>query len=393
MRLFSEDKRVFEGRKLHAEPSYDYLDRSARAEARAIREVYEDWCRRYPDKDKPDLLGRFTSPIDAQHVSAAYELYLFELFSRLGYEVTVHPETSSDKASRPDFLLTSGEGEHIYVEAVQSIEISDEERAAQARLNVVFDTISRLEVTGWLLGVDAATYPGSPPSGKRLRAALKSWLEELDPDEVAQQIENNGHDAFPSFEWQEGDWRIRFTAFPRSPEKRDNPVESVLGVYLSEVRYLNTWERIRDTLESKGLKYGELDAPLIVAVNASVFHLDDIDIMQALFGQQQFIIDPDNPQAELPMRHAPNGFWHGPNGPRHRHVCGVIIGFDIQPWTVAIRPITLFHNPWTPARASGPISRLPQKIPNKGKMEAVTGENLSALLALPASYPGMAETA
>ena len=47
---------------------------------------------------------------------------------------------------------------------------------------------------------------------------------------------------------------------------------------------MNTWESIRDAAIRKGQKYGKLEIPLIVAVNVGEFHVDMIDIMQALFG-------------------------------------------------------------------------------------------------------------
>jgi hypothetical protein len=301
-------------------------------------------------------------------------LYLFALFCCLGYKVTVHPETSSRKATRPDFLLTSQEGDCLYVEAVQSIELGNDERAARARLNVVFDTLNTLEVNGWFLGVDSTAYPATPPSGKRLRVGLQAWLESLDPDEVFQRVKVAGHDAFPTFEWKDGDWRITFTAFPRPSDKRDRPVESVLGVYFGGARWLNTVETIRDTLQSKGSYYGDLGAPLVIAVNASVLHLDDIDIMGALFGDEQFIFDQRHPEAEPVRQRARNGFWYGPRGAQNERVAGIAVGFDVNPWTTAVRPLTLFHNPWSAEPVRGLITRLSQRVPRRDRMEIITGE-------------------
>src|SRR5512132_3139931 len=119
-------------------------------------------------------------------------------------------------------------------------------------------------------------------------------------------------------------------AIPRSPEKRDKPVRAVLGGLFGDARWLNTWKVIYDTLIDKGRRYGNLDAPLVIAVNANVFHLDQSDIMQALFGQEQFLFDPHEPDREPRMQRAPNGFWHGPKGPRYARVAGVLIGFDVS---------------------------------------------------------------
>ena len=116
--LFSELQRTFEGPKPYAEPDYEYLDRSARIEAISIRETMEEWLARYPEPDRPDLVARFRSPDEVQHRGAAFELYLHELLSRLGYELTIHPPTPSKKDTRPDFLAKHESEGAFYVEAV-----------------------------------------------------------------------------------------------------------------------------------------------------------------------------------------------------------------------------------------------------------------------------------
>ena len=371
MVVFSDVDRQFDGPKMYGEPSYDYLDRSNRPEAAAIRAVYEEWFQEFPEAAKADLMGRFSSATDSQHVSAAFELYLFQLFKCLGYSVIVHPQTPSAKGTHPDFLLQHPDGDRLYVEAAQSIEINDVEQAARARLDVVFDAINRLEVSGWFLGVDSRTYPDTPPSGKRLRRQIKRWLEGLDPDTVIENVQGHSDDAYPTFPWNDGEWEIEFTPFPRSPQKRDQPVEGVIGAHSDGVRWLNTREKIRDTLISKAKHYGKLDAPLVVAVNAYFFRQDDIAIMEALFGQEQFLGPRKAPDAELEMRRAPNGFWHGPNGARHTGVGGVLVGYDINPWTIAVRPLTLFHNPWAQEEVVGAITQLSRKVPVDVGMEEI----------------------
>jgi hypothetical protein len=387
--LFSDIDRTFKGSKLYAEPDYDYLDRSARPEAGSIRAVLEKWFAQYPCSDRGDLLGRFTSPSDTQHNSAGFELYLYELFRLLGYSVQVHPETSSGKTTRPDFLLRDANGSRMYVEAVQTTDVSTEEQGAQARLNVVYDAINRLEVFGWFLGVKARNYPVNPPSGRNLRRQLKDWLEGLDPEQVTESVKKTGHHALPMFDYADGEWRIQFTAFPRSPEKRDKPVRAVLGVLFGGAQWLNTWEVLRDTLIFKGSRYGDLDAPLVIAVNADVLHLDEIDIMEALFGKERYLINLDEQDHEPEMQRASNGFWNGPKGPRYTRVAGVLIGFDVNPWTYGVRNLTLYQNPWAKMEVSGPISTLPRKVPLDGQMDSVAGCHAKDILQLPQGYPGL----
>ena len=72
--LFSEMNRAFTGPKAYAEPDYDYLDRSARPEAETIRAVLEEWLEAYPNSDRADLIGRFTSPLGSGPIKIVADL-------------------------------------------------------------------------------------------------------------------------------------------------------------------------------------------------------------------------------------------------------------------------------------------------------------------------------
>jgi len=55
------------------------------------------------------------------------------------------------------------------------------------------------------------------------------------------------------------------------------------------VRQWKSWHLIRDAVLTKGKHYGDMDYPLIVAINAGGLDMKQIDVMQALFGKEQFI--------------------------------------------------------------------------------------------------------
>ncbi len=387
--LFSKINREYEGLKPYSQPDYDYLDRSARPEAECIRSVLEEWNTRYPQSALADLNGRFTSPDNFQHISAAYELYLHELFIRLGHEVIVHPETPTEKDTRPDFLIRDSNGEKVYVEAVLSTDESDEERAAKARLNIVFDTINRMEIYGWFLNVSFRSYPTTPPPGKKMQTQLKRWLDGLDYDHVSALALSAELNELPTHEYNEREWNIKFTAIPRAPEKRDKPVKAVIGSFFEGAQWSSSWESLRDSLISKGSHYGDLDAPMIIAVNAACFHIDEIDIMEALFGKETFIFDHDAPQKEPKFERAPNGFWHGPQGQQFTRVSGVLIGIDIKPSTFGVRSLTLYENPWAKKPIAGPLKELTRKVAKDGKIVTLPGLNPQNILQLPSQYPGL----
>ena len=86
-----------------------------------------------------DLGTRFRSPDDRQHVAAFWELYLHELFTRLGFAVRLHP-TLPIETTNPD-MLVERDGDSFYVEAV-ALTDKDVERQSTRRRGQVDDGIN-----------------------------------------------------------------------------------------------------------------------------------------------------------------------------------------------------------------------------------------------------------
>lgn len=81
---------------------------------------------------------------------------------------------------------------------------------------------------------------------------------------------------------------------------------------------------IRKSIQDKATKYGELDLPYIVAINViDEFESDDsdIDISNALFGEEQFtVIFRGNELIDQRPWRKSNGAWYGPEGAQNRRV-------------------------------------------------------------------------
>ena len=105
MRLFDDVERTdLEPAEL-TEPKFSFLNNAGGACWEAVRNELESWFARFPPEHQKHLYTRFRNKRDAHHLAAFWELYLHELFSRLGFRVQVHP--FEDKKS-PDFLLLRG---------------------------------------------------------------------------------------------------------------------------------------------------------------------------------------------------------------------------------------------------------------------------------------------
>jgi len=386
--IFSDIERIFNGPQQYGEPDFEYLDRSARIESKRVRNVITEWLNNFPESDRNEVICRIKSGSHINFRSATFELYIHEILIRLGYEVSTHPETSSGKTTKPDFLVRDTEtGESFYVEAVLATDQSDQERAAESRKNLVIDSINKLSSPNFYLSLSAEGDPETTPSGRKLRRKLSKWLTELDPDEVSNNLKVSGHDALPRIELNQDGWNVEFIAIPKSPERRGLEDSTTIGSLSNGVRWMTSWESVRDTVLKKGNRYGDINKPLLIAVNVGQFDVHNIDSMQALFGQEQFIFNSNDLDSELRMERAPNGVWYGPNGIRYKRISGVIISPDITPWTCGARNICIYINSWANQNVSGSLFQLSHAQIHEGIMEWTEGIHPKELLGLHDSWP------
>ena len=213
--LFTEMDRTFAGPKTRSEPDYSYLNRSARPEAKRIRDLLEDWFSQYPDQHKSDLESRFKSESPESIRAVTLELYCHELLCRLGYRVEIHPKVSEDHNRRPDFLAHQSAGASFYLEATLATELWQDDPGAQARINVVKDLIDSIDSPNFLLAFDNDGEPRKPPPTRKLRRDIESWVKTLDPDQVSDQINKVGIDTLPKYEAELDGWRLNLAPFQR----------------------------------------------------------------------------------------------------------------------------------------------------------------------------------
>ena len=147
---------------------------------------------------------------------------------------------------------------------------------------------------------------------------------------------------------------------------------------------------LRDAILGKAGRYGDLGMPYIIAVN-DLDLIDDIDIMDALFGQEQYtcFYSDENPKAPVftQMSRIPNGAWVSPYGKRNTRVSGVLVVSRFRAWNTPRASVRLYHNPWAAMPYRSALTRLPQAIPCDGHMEMITGELVADLLQLSETWP------
>jgi len=310
----------------HGETSFQFLNRSASSYFGSVRGLIEQWFGHFPEEHQASLRGQLRND-DAKFAAGFWELYLHEAYRRAGFEIEVHPSVPC-ASTRPDFLLTRG-CDQFYLEAT-SISRPPREIAEEHRLDVVKDLLAQTHSPNFRLFLTVRSIGPSAPATKKLRRDLKYWVATLDPDAVAANAASNS--TMPSFPWACDGWDLDFEAIPLRKSARHKDRSSALGGSSSgAVELVDNVHPLIKVLNKKRKHYGQLDHPLVVAVQLNTrFPTDTEDIVEALYGQAP-VVGVD--RADLVPERSKEGFWLGPDGWRNASVPQVVTISELLPWT------------------------------------------------------------
>ncbi|WP_038384411.1 hypothetical protein [Bradyrhizobium elkanii] len=379
MSIFDDIPREDDNLPLPHETQFAYLNRSGRPEATRVREKVEAWFAAYPETHRDALIARFRSAIDDQHRSAFFELFLYHLLLARGCKIiAIEPKLEHTDKS-PDFLVENSKGERFYLEAVQASGLSNQEVAAQARLNTALSAIDSTPSPLHFLDLKVTGSPTHPLSTKKMKTALKSWIAGLPTDETAR-------DAAP-FVWEEHGAKIQLSAWTRNkPDEQGRAI----GIRRSPVMRIDPSQEIRPGFKKKASRYGKLDHPYVVALNALSTHHSELVVHDALFGTPYVRISkgPNGEEIVEDLRR-PDGVWYGPpdGRPQNTRLSGVLALMKIDPWNFAAKTGLLIPNPW----AEKPLPDLglgtAELVVVEDEFEREEGKPMHELVGLPAVWP------
>lgn len=384
-KIFDEIQRTDDSPMRNRESEFEFYNRSSRPAMEAVRGIMESCISNFPDSEIEELTARIRCGDDIPFRSASFELFLHEAMIRLGFELQIHPELTNGNTYRPDFLVKDQDGHEFYLEAVLAKEINELDDGAEARKGLVYDALSVSPHENFMIDIDDEGSPITQPSGKKLTKAIHYWLNSLDPDDIKKDIDLNGLESIEPFEWGHEDWSLKIRPIPLKPERRGKST-NLIGCGGTGGGFMDAWSPIKGAIRTKGGKYGELDKPLLIAVNLNCFHLDRIDEMQALYGQEQYVFSPGH-HDQGRIQRAPNGAWYGHSGPQYTRVSGAWIFNDLHPSSLAGRNQTIYFNPWATNNLPYSVKSFPHAIPENDKMEWVEGVSFMDTFDLHRGWP------
>jgi hypothetical protein len=378
MKLFDEFSRTYEAPAGYGEPEFDYLNRSANEPICKIRDVLENWFSHYPEKDQFELRQRFRSQDEHNHCSAFFELWLHEMLLCLGYSIEVHPSLPRTNR-KPDFRVESPQDNNFYLEAIHATGASGEDSKSQTRLNVLYDSLNYLDSPDFFINLDVDGSPKTSIPAKRIRESLERELSRLNPKLIDRFIELGRLDLLPRWRFEHEGLRITCYATPKPPELRGVPGVRTLAT-TSFGGIIDSEGPIRDAVIGKAKRYGVLDLPLVVAVNATDHFISERDVMSALYGSVSGWVEPE-------LLNDSRGVWGSVNKPRWTRLSAVMVTVKLRASKMVGVPVCLYHSPRPKLRYAGELTRLCQVTAKNNRLIKQNGETPESILRLPPDFP------
>lgn len=333
--LFSSVERTRMTGSRYNESHYPFLNTSAWPSVERVRNFWEQWFAAYPEEKKTALAARFRSSDDHPHVSALLELFMFAVLKQSGYELEVEPPVGDLAlefltAERPP--TTS-----FYVECTatgrRQLDVGLD--ALEADL---LEAINKTATGRFLLEIQVIERGRGAPSSRQLRADLAAWLSSLDPDNVVELL--TAHSALPELIWERDGWRITFGALPTID---NDDGEGAVGMTVSAFTP-DQAQRLRNAMDGKASKYGNLGKPLVVVLNSTQFQTDR-DLLTALLGDVVWHIDFASKSGTAGRK--PNGVLYDARRARNTGMSAAMHAhFNALSFAMPDRPITLTHHPF-----------------------------------------------
>ncbi|GGD58293.1 hypothetical protein GCM10011514_22880 [Emticicia aquatilis] len=333
MKLFDTFNRTNLEFKKHQQSTYDFYNQTARKEFAEIRERLEEWFQKYPFNNQKKLKNDL---IKNGFNAAFYELFLYNYFYKLGFNIEIEPEVPNS-SHRPDFLIFNDLGS-FYLEATTVNGASEIETKREKIRSVVYDKINEFHSPNFYLDIQCfQIISGKAPSSKRIVNFIKDKLSAINNI-----VENSNHN-FISWSYSDEDILMEIGVIPKPTKHKGQTESTTIGIYGGDgtAKIDRSTECINKSLANKSNRYGKLDRPYVIAINL-LEKQSDFDTNLALYGTESFIYSKNSRELIKTIRNK-DGFFYGKQGFQRKGVSAVLAG-AVFPSNSDDFQLTIYHN-------------------------------------------------
>ena len=288
-----------------------------------------------------------------QFTAAFFELFVHEFLHGTDGEVQVEP--TIDRLT-PDFRVTeklAGSSQLTYVVEATDIDL---ERGTELESDWnelwVIDSLNEISSPDYKLSIRMKGKLASSPRKKHLKRPFEKLLNEADYEDCREAFrisleQDLRLEDLPKASFGHGSWTIVGHLIPASPEYRGNTGDFV-GIGPTKGGWVDDIGKTKTRLYQKARRYKNVDN-LILALRCDPLYKG---LGEVLFGSQQVTFRVHNdPTVTTPLP-APDysqrldGFWFNSGGPLNLNVIGVVVFYDVYPYSLDSTRAIFYSNPY-----------------------------------------------
>lgn len=344
-----------------------------------FRSIINGWLAKLPAESCNELISRMRYGGNREFGACLAELLVQSFIRGSGYGVGVHPEVPGS-TKRPDFAVMDNAGATLTYVEVTTVSPSATQEAETNRENALYNAIDGAKLpAGTILGYGLVRADKDSAPLRQLVIDVERWA--VDNAEIAKTEE-------VSQTFKAGGWIVELDLYGGGSDLE--PVTQAIGTAQMRTRAISPHKDLRKALEDKSGRYGILDKPFLIVVADAKEQLLDNDsiklaVTEAVFGDEKVQFT----EGVALAAYAKNGFWHGPNGPRNRHVGGVLLLPETGVWRLREekwQPI-LAVNPWAERPLPASLRTMRRLEADDGRWVLHEGKCFADIIGLPNPWP------
>jgi hypothetical protein len=354
-KIFEDKERTDLNFANHLDDLFDFYDRSAKLEFAKVRDTINEWYADYPEGEKSDLKSRFKKAFSP----ALFELFVYQLFTKLGFTLTPHPEIKGTKKS-PDFLAHKG-SISFYIEAKEVTDTSETEEAFNKKTNAIYDALSKLAIPNYWLFIEKLKIKSlQQPSSKKVTEYLKRQLPDYISKIVTANVEPSDWGNITPLVINSEDVELVVKLFPKSLKHSHNELTPTIGGLPGGSGWGYPEDNlIRNAVHKKASRYGELDKPYLICINVfSRLGVTTTGVENALLGSPIDLWPSHSDVESIQSERAKNGVFYSESRLTKTRVSGIFVtsvfpsNIDVAPYWLAKHPCGRMELDFTALRMS-----------------------------------------
>jgi hypothetical protein len=306
------------------ESAFHFLNRSAWRRCELVRRHINSWV--IPLMGDAEFVSQIKSDDDRKHAAAIFELIIYTLLSKTGFELVKHPPGA--RRTTPDFKAVHSSGIRSYLECKlsgNSFERIEEEKRKKGVENI----IREIEFFPYFINLSFINLSLTSLSKKALVNFIRSLEDSSDgfTNEELFQIRHR---------FEHSGWILEISLVRKS----DPGIRGSLGMIMNKARTIDHVKPALNALnDKKPSRYGLLDAPYLIALDNKDMFLNEEEFNEVLFGF-------DVPERLDLSYSACKGFFFNDGKAVNTSVSGVVLCKNMNILTLDQARITIWHNPF-----------------------------------------------